>query len=58
MFNGVRSQNISVIPAQTKRASQPTSISNKPEKTEDDLLSIVNIFVEEYIDEGIKEVSY
>lgn len=52
-----RSQSIS-MPPQSKPAPQPTSISNKPEKSVDDLLKIVNMFIEEYIAEGNKEVSF
>ncbi|XP_051166301.1 eukaryotic translation initiation factor 4 gamma 3-like isoform X2 [Leptopilina boulardi] len=49
-----RSQSIS-MPPQSKPAPQPTSISNKPEKSEDELVKIVDLFVDEYIAEGNKD---
>lgn len=45
------------MPPQSKPAPQPTSISNKPEKSEDELVKIVDLFVDEYIAEGNKDVS-
>ncbi|XP_043477588.1 eukaryotic translation initiation factor 4 gamma 3-like isoform X1 [Leptopilina heterotoma] len=46
-----RSQSVT-MPPQSKPAPQPTSISNKPEKSFDELQKIVHMFVEEYITEG------
>lgn len=56
MLDSARSQSIS-MPPPSKPAPPPTSISNKPKKSEDELRNVINMIVEEYIAEGNNEVS-
>ena len=56
VLDSARSQSIS-LPPPNKLTVQSASTSNNPEKSEDELVKILNMIVEEYIAEANYEVS-